>query len=170
MVYYYAKHTSPPSPRSKRVLVIIMVVLAAMALPVTLYFFKKSHATTSTLIIPVVSNQPPTTAVTPAHPTFDFYQMLPRMNAEVPNTTETIHSEGHYWLQVASLQNRNDAEQLKAHVSELGYAVALQAYRTTEGTVWNRVLAGPFQTLTEAKNSQESLRQEKLNSIVLQGK
>lgn len=104
-----------------------------------------------------------------SEPEFDFYQILPKMAVNIPNGPQAKR-KGHYLLQVASLQKTKDAQHLKSRLLTLGYVATIETYRAADGTVWNRVFAGPFQTLSDAEDAQEALAQQRYESLLIKAK
>lgn len=170
MVHDYAKRSSSQPRRKKHIVATVVIIVVAMALPAIMYFvkFKKMHtqkkastATTKPTIIKPVSVHKPNSI----QPEFDFYQILPKMEVKVPQQQGPIkHS---YLLQVASFQDIQDAKHLKNELTALGYAPSIEAFQASDNRIWNRVLIGPFHSLSDAENAQDELRQQRLESLLL---
>ena len=126
-------------------------------------------------------------------PKFDFYTMLPQMQVDVggspaaepinptPTTTLTttipatpatktaapvLTGGNQYTLQVASFRNFADADKVKANLALQGFNVHVKPM-SVNGVTWNRVYIGPFSSLATAKNTQQGLTAQKINSIIV---
>ena len=175
MLQDYAKRASRRSrPRKpRRVLITIMAIAVAMLFPSLMYYFKYrqtlQHSAHSTQNIALKINETKKTE-------FDFYKILPKMEIKIPKNSSQISSingeqaKSRYTLQIASLQDIEDAERLKSQLHDLGYSVTIQPYHASNGRVWNRVLTGPFLNLADAEDTQEELRQQRFDSLLLKTK
>ena len=93
----------------------------------------------------------------PAKIDYDFYTMLPQMStdpaqakvvedtarASVKHTATTMLSP--YFLQIASLSNREAADRLAKQMQNQGYSTDIQVLDGQDQS-WFRVLVGPFDT------------------------
>lgn len=77
-------------------------------------------------------------------------------------TASHTENKARYMLQVASLTNSDQADQLKAQLILLGYDVIINQQQGK-----NRVLVGPFASSQAATKAQADLAHEKLNSVIL---
>lgn len=123
---------------------------------------------------------------------FAFYSLLPKMEVGIsqnptnvpatitptPNTstpTPTLpppgasHSEERYFLQVASSQNLKEAQRFKDRIAAMGFITTIQPFQRADG-IWNRVLIGPYNNLTDAQRAQSALHQKGINSLMLRAK
>lgn len=121
-------------------------------------------------------------------PKFDFYTMLPQMQVDVGGTVSTptatveatktpvpaavppaapvLTGGNQYTLQVASFRNFADADKVKANLTLQGFNVHVKPM-SVNGVTWNRVYIGPFSSLATAKNTQQDLASQKINSIIV---
>jgi cell division protein FtsN len=70
-----------------------------------------------------------------------------------------------YIVQIASVKNYNDADQMKANLTLAGFNMQLEKSNVA-GTTWYRVQAGPYNSLAAATAAQSSLRKQNYNAIV----
>lgn len=82
---------------------------------------------------------------------FQFYTLLNEQevvvadnaSATTPETEETI-----YWLQVSSFKNQEDADALRASLILLNLDAEISPVNV-QGTLWHRVMVGPFRSRTD---------------------
>lgn len=72
----------------------------------------------------------------------------------------------HYMVQVASVKKLEDADKLKAELTLLGFDVNIQKI-TSGHNILNRVVIGPYDTVSAAQAQQERLRKNNISSIVV---
>jgi cell division protein FtsN len=72
----------------------------------------------------------------------------------------------HYLLQVASLQNHHEVDQLKAQLLLMGYNVVVKTTQSNHKTL-NRVWVGPYTSSAEAAKVKQILAQQHLKSILV---
>jgi len=70
-----------------------------------------------------------------------------------------------YVLQVASLKNSDDAEELKAKLLLMGYDVAIESQKES-GSKWIRVTVGSYERRTLAEKDQRLLKKAGIDSFV----
>ena len=116
-------------------------------------------------------------------PTFDFYQLLPKIEVPGPNTapattrpiteptppaTKPLQtpSTTRYVLQVASFKSFTDADALKAKLSLLGLQVNVRHYEANDHQDWYRVWIGPYASQDDAHEAQQRLHREHINSLL----
>jgi len=185
MVKDYAK---PPAPKaqakassssSKWTLIIIAALLIAIAIPAGFFIAKLWHPSQHTK--PVATAEivnAPTLAKTKSKPAiqFDFYNLLPKMTVEVaqsnhptpgPLPVSAALDKSGYVLQVASLQNQNEAIRLQKQLKKMGFRCYLQHFKHQSGMIWYRVLVGPYVTKSHATRTQDQLAHHALTSLVL---
>lgn len=178
MVHDYAKHAPSRTRRIGQKIVMLVVMLAAVAAIILFYdrlLKSQIHRASHTPLIPPPVSRP-STHIKPTTE-FDFYRMLPTMEVDIPpeaSTTPTpthaLSSTDRYLLQVASFQSTGEAEHLKSQLIALGHKTVITSYRAPDGTLWTRVLTGPYISLTEAAQAQTRLHQQKMNSVLLKNK
>ena len=104
-------------------------------------------------------------------PDYDFYSVLPEMEVVIPREeleqqAARDSKEYTYILQVASFNNRKDAEELKARIAFTGQIAHIQAI-DVNGTEWHRVRVGPFDSSREADKQKRQLEQGGHKPLVL---
>lgn len=180
MVIDYAKSQTPlPPPKtgSRGLLLLIISIVLCAVLMLIVHELKSHRQPKSSLKIPtkVISHKAPTPVVTTST-TFDFYTLLPKMKVPVPQETDqplqkiipSINkAPRHYLLQVASVTNHRDAKHLRDKLAHQGFNAFIQQYPAAN-RVWYRVYIGPYQTLSNAEQSQRQLYQiNKYNSLLI---
>lgn len=71
-------------------------------------------------------------------------------------------------LQVAALQHRKAAEALKERLILLGFEAYVTAVKSANTQIY-RVSLGPYQQITMARDEQQRLRDNHINSMVITG-
>ena len=103
-------------------------------------------------------------------PEFEFYDLLPEMEVVIPpEELETVHERQtgfQFHLQVGSFTNREDADELKARCTLLGFEPQIVPVRIDE-RVWYRVRIGPFERARDADIARRRLFDNDIDSIVL---
>jgi cell division protein FtsN len=105
-------------------------------------------------------------------PQFDFYRMLPQMGTADPAEDESIlpekplNASASYLLQVASFSQSSEAERMKAQLLLAGFDANVQLF-VNENKTWSRVLIGPFEDVKLAREQQEKLKHEKIDSLLI---
>lgn len=187
MVVDYVRRTRTPAPppkRSRKGLTIFIIAIAVI-LPATMFLVsfhhqKKSASTAQPLAIQTPTIKPTKKVIAPSAARtnasqYDFYSLLPKMEVVVPTTEESALALGNttagnrYLVQVASLQNVDDAERMRDRLGELGVLTTVQTYRTIDGAEWHRLIAGPF-NLSDAERQQSLLHQHDIDSLLLKMK
>lgn len=72
-----------------------------------------------------------------------------------------------YYLHIASFNDSEEADQLKAQLLLLGFDVSIQK-NTKNFRNWYRVRLGPYKELFKAQQIQEQLKQSQIKSVLLQ--
>lgn len=92
-------------------------------------------------------------------------------NSLLAQTTEPKKSDSNlpkkYYLYIASFNDSEEADQLKAQLLLLGFDVSIQK-TTKQFTNWYRVRLGPYKKLFKAQQIQEQLKQSQIKSVLLQ--
>ncbi|MFW0097300.1 MAG: SPOR domain-containing protein [Coxiella endosymbiont of Haemaphysalis qinghaiensis] len=172
----YAKKSLSSQRRSGYKLIIS--ILLVLGLPVTvfsffIYHYHKSKFSRKELSFSstAAAQAPPLSSISAKlkQPKFEFYTLLPEMEvaapipvSQKPFSRRTVLALNHFVLQIASLKNIIDAERLKSQLSTLNFPTCVHTYRSTDGTVWNRVMVGPYLTIQEAKRVQNKLHRPSL--------
>jgi len=106
---------------------------------------------------PASASAPPEESAVPdeadAVPGYDFYDMLPKQEVEVPRREDRAGSgsalpRGDVTLQAGSFRNVAEAEKLQARLAQYGVDAKIQRY-SLEDVTWYRVRIGPIATVEE---------------------
>ena len=90
----------------------------------------------------------------------------PVKEAKVVAPIAATASQDAYFLQLASFQRREDAEQMKASLIMRGFDTSIKT-ATQQGGVWHRVVIGPFTARLAAEKIQaEIVRSEHISGII----
>ncbi|MCB1876735.1 MAG: SPOR domain-containing protein [Chromatiales bacterium] len=132
----------------------------------------------------------PTEEQTSSKPRFEFYTLLPEKEVYVPETevaklpprlppkprekatekpgaTAAVAQKGErYLIQVASFQDADDAERVKAKLLLNGFRAGLEP-ATIRGKRWYRVRVGPFDERDEIEKVRKRLKDKGMDSIVV---
>lgn len=113
----------------------------------------------------------------PPPPRYDFYTLLPEMEVVVPEQAPDPKSEtgvapvtapGIYVLQAGSFRKYEQADRLKANLALLGIQAEIQRVTIDSDQTWHRVRIGPYNNLNELNQIRERLRQNDINTILLE--
>ncbi len=105
---------------------------------------------------------------------FEFYDLLKRDHA--PARTRNIPSaqadrsldrDIEFLLQVGSFQNLEDAQRLRASLLLLGLDTNIADIRVDDGSLWHRVLVGPFEKKLLAQRATTKLRENGFDPLPL---
>jgi len=108
---------------------------------------------------------------------YDFFTVLPEMEVVVPEqelneksqpqeTPATQSDSGTYLLQVSSVRDKSDAEQLKAQLALLGFQAHIQTV-TVNDVTWHRVRVGPVSGARQADETRNKLADNNFDSLVM---
>jgi cell division protein FtsN len=106
--------------------------------------------------VPPASAQAPEEAPAPvdAGPTYEFYDMLPKQEVEVPESSKqaaapaSMLPTGDVTLQAGSFKQPAEAEKLQARLAQYGVDAKIQRF-SLEDETWYRVRIGPIATVEE---------------------
>lgn len=108
---------------------------------------------------------------------FDFYTLLPSETSSIqaqaadthalsPLSNTTSKLQNTYMLQVASVKALQDAKKLRDQLTSLGFRSFIQKF-SGKKNVWFRVMTGPYLSSTNAREIQNKLSDDGLESILL---
>jgi hypothetical protein len=101
---------------------------------------------------------------------FEFFDRLPADKVAIQRDTyedlrpQKITQTMEYLLQAVSFRKAEDAERLRARLLLSGME-AFTERTSVNGSVWYRVLVGPFPNKTELNRAQTKLREQNLNPL-----
>lgn len=178
----------PRHTRGLRGLVALLVLAGIGA-----YIYWHYHRLQSATPTPLASvNAPENKAAARLQPTFDFYQLLPKIEVPVSETganhnKQPAHAETNtltknsqkslekpvpaakqYVLQVGSFRQFADADALKAKLSLLGFEVNVHHYQAEGNQEWYQVWVGPYASAEAAQKIQSRLAKNQVNSLLRQ--
>lgn len=110
----------------------------------------------------------------PSKPRFEFYEMLAKSEVLVPvlqafEGQDKEDANAIYLLQAGSFRAAEDADRLRASLLLLGFNVETEPV-SLDGTVWHRVMVGPFSSRTDLRHAQSRLRREDIDALPLSRK
>ena len=103
--------------------------------------------------------------------------LAPPVLIELPPEQNTVTSDPveitaattlQYILQVNSYQNPDDADSRRAEILLVGLPADVRQSKIADGTVWFRVVSGPFANRAEAINAQRLLQDSGIDSLVVE--
>lgn len=107
-------------------------------------------------------------------PKFDFYTVLPDVEAMAENTnssksqpTTTPAEPTQHVIQTGSFQNIQDADRRRAELLLLGLNVKTQKVEISPGQVFHRVQVGPFGNGPALEEAKKTLKEHNIEHIVL---
>lgn len=120
---------------------------------------------------PPASAQAPEEASVPvdAGPTYDFYDMLPKQEVEVPESSKRAASPastlptGDVTLQAGSFKQPAEADKLQARLAQYGVDAKIQRF-SLEDETWYRVRIGPIATVEELEAVRAKLAEAEIEA------
>jgi cell division protein FtsN len=120
---------------------------------------------------PASATAPPEDTPAPvadAGPGYDFYDMLPRQEVEVPAppsgaSTGAALPKGDVTLQAGSFKNVAEAEKLQAKLAQFGIDAKIQRF-SLEDETWFRVRIGPIATVEELESVRAKLAEAEVEA------
>ena len=119
---------------------------------------------------PASAIAPPEETPTPADagPTYDFYDMLPKQEVEVPERPSGAAAgsalpKGDVTLQAGSFKNVAEAEKLQAQLAQYGIDAKIQRF-SLEDETWYRVRIGPIVTVEELESVRSRLSEAEIEA------
>jgi len=104
---------------------------------------------------------------------FEFFDRLPADEVAIQRgiyqdlRPTTTREKVEYLLQAVSFRKSEDAERLRARLLLSGME-AFTERTSVNGSIWYRVLVGPFSNKTELNRAQTRLREQNLNPLPIQ--
>lgn len=115
---------------------------------------------------------------------FEFYTLLPeaetlgapsddekpaasKTDPTKPADTKATANKQRTLLQTGSFQRAQDAEKLRAQIILLGLPASIQKVQVRPGETWHRVQAGPFNDPASLANAQKTLKDARIQHIVI---
>ena len=106
--------------------------------------------------------------IIPAPPAVEV-PVLPPQNTVTSDPVEiTAAATLQYILQVNSYQNPDDADARRAEILLVGLPADVRQSKIADGSVWFRVVSGPFSSRAEALNAQRLLQDSGIDSLVVE--
>lgn len=105
--------------------------------------------------------------------TFSFYKALPEHEVPVtatPATKKAVPAQWYYIIQVASFQSAKDAEDLRAKLILENFDAYTESSRSKSGTVWHRILVGPFANRSQMEGARSHLQAMRFNPMPIKRK
>lgn len=107
----------------------------------------------------------------PPQPRFDFYTILKDRKVEVVDRSAEIQASSpsniHYFLQASSFRNKDDAESLRAKLLLINLPVNIEQKTNDSGSIWHRVIVGPFTSRSKMAKAQSTLASQNLRPLVI---
>lgn len=113
---------------------------------------------------------------------FQFYQLLPGMEVQLPDRDTAAQSQviakapskpiqrqlaaTGYIIQAAAYRQRTTAEKLKNRLSQQGFKTRIQAIEAEDGA-WFRIILGPFADESRALQQKKRLQQHQIHGILI---
>jgi len=142
----------------------------SVALAVHLHYQNKAPAEPEP-----AADAPPASAIAPTEespppadtgPGYDFYDMLPKQEVEVPQGEAAKNSgsalpKGDVTLQAGSFKNVAEAEKLQAQLAQYGIDAKIQRF-SLEDETWYRVRIGPIATVEQLETIRTKLAEAEI--------
>jgi len=108
---------------------------------------------------------------------FAFYSLLPESEVIAPEVEEYNFKEKNaasddtsYLLQAGSFRNQTDADRLRAKLLLEGLNVTVTPARNSNGSIWYRVMVGPFTDRSSLNRAQDTLVRANTEFLTLEYK
>ena len=111
----------------------------------------------------IIISKPVNTFNTLPKPKFDFYTVLPHEQIDIAKLSPQNNSTEQYYLQVATVQDSNDADHLKAELALLGFDIYVNQIRENNNTYY-KINVGPYFSLKAARANQKRLSENNIKS------
>ena len=149
-----------------------LVIGLSVALAVHLHYQNKAPAEPEP-----AADAPPASAIAPteespppadAGPGYDFYDMLPKQEVEVPQSEAAKSAglalpKGDVTLQAGSFKNVAEAEKLQAQLAQYGIDAKIQRF-SVEDETWYRVRIGPIATVEQLETIRAKLAEAEIEA------
>jgi len=153
-------------------LAIGLAIGLSVALAVHLHYQNKAPAEPEP-----AGDAPPASAIAPteespppadAGPGYDFYDMLPKQEVEVPQSEAAKSAglalpKGDVTLQAGSFKNVAEAEKLQAQLAQYGIDAKIQRF-SLEDETWYRVRIGPIATVEQLETIRAKLAEAEIEA------
>lgn len=100
-------------------------------------------------------------------PEIRFYDEL--KHRVVPVSGDSVakreQADYNYALQAGSFKNKSDASQMRAEITLLDLNVKVESRRSDSGTLWHRVIVGPFTSRSKLSRARSILINNNIKSI-----
>ena len=149
-----------------------LVIGLSVALAVHLHYQNKApvepepaaDAPPASAIAPTEESPPPADA----GPGYDFYDMLPKQEVEVPQSEAAKSAglalpKGDVTLQAGSFKNVAEAEKLQAQLAQYGIDAKIQRF-SLEDETWYRVRIGPIATVEQLETIRAKLAEAEIEA------
>jgi cell division septation protein DedD len=104
---------------------------------------------------------------------FEFFERLPNEKIPARPAAEATLSPGpaeaprEFLLQAGSFTNKEDADRLKATLSQAGWTTETATVALASGATRHRVIVGPFASAQETQRAIAQLRKQDVDALVL---
>lgn len=88
------------------------------------------------------------------------------LDDQTANNQNTANS-GSYLLQAGAFANPDSANDLKAHLALSGYPSKIISKQNSNGTMINRIVIGPYNSLSQAQNIKAALQQQNISVTII---
>ena len=116
----------------------------------------------------IAPTEEPTAPAADAGPAYDFYDMLPKQEVEVPESAAAKSAgaalpRGDVTLQAGSFKNVAEADKLQAQLAQYGIDAKIQRF-SLEDETWYRVRIGPIATVEELESIRSKLAEAEVEA------
>jgi len=166
------KPSAPPPPPKRGKLYAVLVLLIAGFVG-GIYFLQTIPATQSPLKSTEKNSTTSTSSKAPSESSasksasseqrFKFYDLLPESEVVAPKVDSYQYREKntsndfYYLVQTGSFRSSADAEKQKATIAFQGLKASIKPVTNDQGTVWYRVMTGPFYSRSEMNSALDKL-------------
>jgi len=171
-----SKQSKPPA--SKLLILFTLLVLAGMVFGLyTLTSVKPEAVTKPTAASSKKLAPTPQKVSKPSKEEYDFYSMLPESEVITPKVEEYSSKKADaaaqnyaYLLQAGSFRSAAEADKLRAKLLLDGLNVQTSKITNQNGSIWYRVMVGPFTSRSKLNSAQDVLANANTESLVIKVK
>lgn len=163
------KHTPRRQPvDAPRLKFFLLGVFTTVAVQVAYYVYTQSPKVEES--IDQVKTAVTANEKKPAKPDITFYQTLPDAQVRVDTKAAPIKEKKPYTavLQAGSFRSMDDAELRRAEILLLGLDVKIESSENSSGTLWHRLIVGPFTSRATLNQARSKLENNRIDTLLLQ--
>ena len=150
---------------------IVIGVLLALLIALLIFLVNRGSNNSASVVTTKAEPAPQTPEI--SQPRFDFYEILKEREVEVPDRSGEIEAavktDVEMFLQVASFRNGDDADELRANLLLQNMNAFIERV-DSNGSLWHRVVVGPFESRSRMAKARSDLAAQEFNTLLIRRK